>query len=127
MAHILIVDDDAQIRATMSEFLGKLGHDVAVAANGREAVKQLAASKVDLMLLDIIMPEQDGIGTILEIMHLPERPVIIVISGGSRSLDTAFIQSITAKLPVAEFLQKPVNLNVLGAAIEKALAAPAAY
>jgi two-component system phosphate regulon response regulator OmpR len=71
MAHILVVDDDEQIRATLGEFLKKTGYDVALASNGKEALQHLAAHKVDLIVLDVIMPEQDGIGTILEIMKLP--------------------------------------------------------
>jgi response regulator of citrate/malate metabolism len=67
------------------------------------------------------MPEQDGIGTILQIMKNPERPAIIAISGGSPGVNTPFIQSIAHKLPIEAFLIKPISFEVLAAAIDKAL------
>lgn len=123
MAQILVVDDDAQIRDSLSEFITELGHDVAVAANGKEALVHLAENSVDLMLLDIIMPEQDGFETILTISNRPERPAIIAISGGSPRLDLDFVLAITRKLPVEDILIKPVSHEILASAIEKALTA----
>lgn len=123
MAHILVVDDDAQIRGTLSEFIEILGHDVAMAANGREALQYIAAQKVDLMLLDIFMPEQDGFETILRISDRVDCPTIIAISGGSRKMGLDFVLSITKKLPIEDILLKPISFETLGAAIEKALAA----
>lgn len=122
MAFLLVVDDDAQIRGTLSEFIGLLGHDVAVAANGKEALQYIAAHKVDLMLLDIFMPEQDGFETILRISDRADCPAIIAISGGSRKMGLDFVLSITRKLPVEDILLKPISFEALGAAIEKALA-----
>lgn len=121
MAHILIVDDDAQIRLSFSNFISKMGHESGTAANGTEALRYLDMHHVDLILLDIIMPELDGIATILEINKSPERPAVIAISGGSRSLDTDFIQTVTSALKVDIFLHKPVNLDELKIAIEEIL------
>jgi CheY-like chemotaxis protein len=121
MAKILIVDDDSQILTVFSDFIRKMGHDTATAANGREALQYLDEHQVDLMLLDIIMPEQDGIGTILELKRMAKRPAIIAISGGSRTLEPDFIQSVVGALKIDNFLQKPVNFNDLKTAIEKAL------
>lgn len=121
MAKILIVDDDSQILAAFSDFTRKMGHETATAANGREALQYLSENQVDLLLLDIIMPEQDGIGTILELKGLPKRPAIIAISGGSRTLEPDFIQSVVGALKIDNFLQKPVTLNELKTAIDKAL------
>jgi CheY-like chemotaxis protein len=123
MARILVVDDDAQIRGTLSELIEILGHDVAMTANGREALQYIAAQKVDLMLLDIFMPEQDGFETILRISDRADCPTIIAISGGSRKMGLDFVLSITRKLPVEDILLKPISFEALGVAIEKALAA----
>ena len=121
MAHILVVDDDAHVRTMLAEYIGNLGHGVAMAKDGLEALKYLNINETDIMILDIIMPEQDGIGAILEIMNMSKRPAIIAISGGSRNFDVDFIQNLVKKLPVAAFLLKPINLDDLGSAIEKAL------
>jgi len=122
MAHILVVDDDAQVRLTLGEYMTKSGHDVTLASNGADALQLVAARKVDLILIDIIMPEQNGFETILMIAGLRGRPAIIAMSGGSRQLDLDFVHSIAKKLPIEDFLHKPVSFEVLGAAIDRALA-----
>lgn len=122
MAHILVVDDDAQIRIALGEYITGSGHDVTLASNGAEALQQVAAQKVDLMLIDIIMPVQDGFETILRVAGPAERPAIIAMSGGSRKLDLDFVHSIAKKLPIEDFLHKPISFEALGAAIDRALA-----
>jgi two-component system, OmpR family, response regulator len=59
--HILIVDDDRDIRDLLSRFLRKNGLRVDVAANGRDMKRQLAESRVDLIVLDRVMPGEDGL------------------------------------------------------------------
>jgi len=121
MAHILIVDDGVHIRTMLAEYVENLGHSVALAEDGLEALKYLAGHETDIMILDIIMPEQDGIGAILEIMKLSKRPAIIAISGGSRNFDADFVENLVKLFPIASFLQKPINLDDIGYAIDKAL------
>ena len=121
MAHILVVDDDAQIRSALSEFIGKIGHSVETAEDGVKALKYIDGHKVDLVILDIIMPEQDGIGTILHLMKSPQQPPIIAISGGSRHFDENFVHNIVNTLSNTVFLQKPFSLEEMGSAIKKAL------
>ena len=124
MAHILVVDDDALIRCTLSDYIRNLGHQVAIASDGVEAIRYIDAHPVDLMVLDFIMPNQDGIRTILKIMTFEQRPAIIVVSGGSRSLDADFIQVAVERLPISAFICKPIDYDALGSTIEKALQSP---
>jgi CheY-like chemotaxis protein len=121
MAKILLVDDDEQIRDSFCEFLRILGHDVAVAENGNEALKYLAKNEVDLLLLDIIMPELDGIGVLMALHKEMNRPRIIAISGGSYKLDQDFVLSLAKKMRVDVVLTKPVSFEVLQEAITQVL------
>jgi CheY-like chemotaxis protein len=113
MAQILLVDDDAQIRASLGEFLKTQGHEVTVAANGKEAMKCLAEQQIDLILLDIIMPEQDGIETIMELNQKTIRPKVIAISGGSVGLSQEYILLLAKTMKVDAVLAKPVSFEVL--------------
>ena len=124
MAHILLVDDDPQIRKVLGDFIRMSGHELTTASNGKEALDCLDTTAVDLMLLDIIMPEQDGIETIIKLNGREKRPAVIAMSGGSQRLDIDFIISIASKLPVAAVLAKPVSFEKLNEAINKALALP---
>jgi CheY-like chemotaxis protein len=82
MATILIIDDDAPTRRMIGRTLVEAGHHVVEATDGVEGVRQFRASAPDLIVTDIIMPEQEGIQTIAEIRAMAESTSIIAISGG---------------------------------------------
>lgn len=82
MAHILLIDDEELVRLTLREMLLSAGHTVADAANGREALAQFEAAAPDLVITDILMPEQEGLQTIAQIRKLRPQVRIIAISGG---------------------------------------------
>jgi len=84
MAMILVVDDDVQVLAVMSEMLRLEGHEVVVAENGRLAVERLRTGGFDLVITDLIMPEKEGLETIADIRKLAGEVPIIAISGGGR-------------------------------------------
>ena len=81
MAQLLIVDDDSSIRQLIRRTLERMGHTMLEADNGRDALRQLAGHTVDLVLLDINMPQMEGIQAMQEIRRLFPRVHIIVISG----------------------------------------------
>lgn len=64
MARVFIADDDRVVRATMSYLPGSKGHDVAEAAGGRESFARVASKNFDLLIIDIFMPDMDGLETI---------------------------------------------------------------
>jgi CheY-like chemotaxis protein len=83
---ILVVDDDASVRKFLAVTLKQAGHDVLDAENGREGMTQLQEhSDISLMITDIIMPEKEGIETIMEVKRLYPTLKIIAISGGGKA------------------------------------------
>ncbi len=82
---ILVVDDEKSIRITLQAFLERAGFEVNVAADGHEAMKCVEAWRPDIVVTDIVMPEEDGLGLVRHLHeHFPEIP-FVVISGASFS------------------------------------------
>jgi DNA-binding response OmpR family regulator len=77
-ARILVVDDDADIRSLLTELLGRAGYEVAVAADGRVALRRLYETPPSLVLLDVSMPELDGYQTLERIRDVSDVPVIML-------------------------------------------------
>ena len=76
--HILVVDDDRDIRELLSKFLRKNGFRVDVAANGRAMRDVLATSKIDLVVLDRVMPGEDGLTLCRDLRRESRVPVILL-------------------------------------------------
>jgi two-component system, chemotaxis family, chemotaxis protein CheY len=121
MARILVVDDHPLVRKAMRDVLLAAGHDVLEAQNGREAEAAVATGAPDLVLLDIMMPEQDGIETIIALRRTYAGLRILAMSaGGHGRLD--FLTA--AKTFGADaVLQKPFDGPQLVATIDAVLAA----
>lgn len=81
---ILIIEDDASVRNVLNTILKKQGFNVFVAENGKEGAEIFAENSPDLVVTDIIMPEQDGIGFIMNAKQKQPDLKIIAISGGGR-------------------------------------------
>ncbi len=81
---ILVVDDDASIREFLRRLFEKNGYAVREAADGREALRLMREAPADCVVTDIIMPEKEGIETILEIRRGFPETQIVAISGGGR-------------------------------------------
>lgn len=84
MARILIIDDDELVRAALRLMLGREGHDVTEAVDGRKGIAQQRQCPFDLVVVDLIMPDKEGIETILELRKLAPNLAIVAISGGAR-------------------------------------------
>lgn len=84
MALILLADDDDEFRISIREMLERLGHTVIEAANGKLALEVLETEPVDLLILDIVMPDMDGIETLMAINPKTSSVKVLVISGGGR-------------------------------------------
>ena len=117
-ARILVVDDDAGVRSFLREVLETSGHTVIEAANGREAVEVAAAELVDLVITDIVMPEQEGIETIQTLCRMEPDLPIIAISGafGGHFLSVAKLIGASA------VFDKPINSQVLMTKVTELLA-----
>ena len=80
MARILIVDDELQIRLLLRQLLEKEGHEIEEASNGRMALNLFRERPFDLVILDLIMPEKEGVETIIELKGEFKDAKILAIS-----------------------------------------------
>ena len=81
---ILLVDDDDPLRSVLAQALKQQGYAVQEAANGKEALDWYDLQGADIVILDVVMPEKEGLETIVELKQRPRIPGIIVISGGGQ-------------------------------------------
>src|SRR5437870_1549098 len=81
-SYILVIDDDAMVRQTLTQVLEKSGYKVQCAPEGRQGLRAFRMRRPDLVICDIIMPGMEGIETIMELRILSRDCPIIAISGG---------------------------------------------
>jgi two-component system nitrogen regulation response regulator NtrX len=117
-ARILVVDDEANIRALIDEILSEEGYDVTTAADAREARAARTGQDFDLVLLDIWMPDTDGISLLREWSEGGPLGTVVMMSGHG-TVDTAVEAT---RLGAVDFIEKPVSLAKLLRTVEKALA-----
>jgi two-component system, NtrC family, nitrogen regulation response regulator NtrX len=118
-SEVLVVDDEADIRALISEILGDEGYAVTVAANAAEARAAKTAQRFDLVLLDIWMPDTDGITLLREWSEKNELNCPVVVMSGHGTVDTAVEAT---RLGAHDFVEKPLSLAKLLRTVEGALA-----
>ena len=118
MANILVVDDELGIRDLLSEILFDEGHQVELAENAAKAREVRLRMRPDLVLLDIWMPDTDGVSLLKEwaIAGLLNMPVIMM--SGHATIDTA-VEAV--KIGAQAFLEKPITLQKLLKAVEQGL------
>jgi len=111
MARVLVIEDDEIFRSVLTTALVDAGHSVITAGNGREGLHALRVEHADLILTDIIMPEQDGIGLLLALRkERPGMPFIVMSGLGSNS---ALYLSMAEKLGARRTLAKPFSFETL--------------
>ena len=120
MARILVVDDERIIRFTLRQMLEKAGHEIFEAANGLEALKSIDELGVDLVITDIIMPEKEGIETIVELRRRRPDLKIIAVSGGGRTQNLDYLQ-IAKRFGADCTLAKPLDRQLVVDAVARAL------
>ena len=123
MATILVVDDELGIRALLSEILTDEGHSVEVAENAAQARASRERRRPDLVLLDIWMPDVDGITLLKEWSATSQLNMSVIMMSGHGTIDTAVEAT---KFGAMAFLEKPITLQKLLRAVEQGLAKPAA-
>lgn len=120
MAKVLVIDDEAAMRRTMRRMLEESGHAVIEAANGKEGLAQVESGTPDLIICDLIMPEQEGIETIAKIIEQKPFMPILAISGGGRTHRTDFLK-IAERMGARGVLSKPFDATTFMAAVNRAL------
>jgi CheY-like chemotaxis protein len=121
MAKILLIDDDAQVRAVLKGFLQIGGHEVLDAENGLKVQSILQKYQADLVITDIVMPESDGFEIIMSCARQNPLLKIIAITGGSPNLAKQPLLAIASKMPVNKVLSKPVTCEELLTAVQDVL------
>lgn len=118
MARIMVVDDAAFMRMLCKKLLTQLGHDVTEAATGSQAVEAYKANPPDMVLLDITMPDMDGITALKEIREFdPNARVGMVTAMGQQSMVMEAL-----KAGARDFVIKPFDQDRVLAAINKIMA-----
>lgn len=113
---VLVVDDDAELRGLVSEFLGNNGMAVESAANGAEMDARLAQARFDCVVLDLMMPGEDGL-SILRRLRRPGGPLVVMLSAMGEDTD----RIIGLEVGADDYLAKPCNPRELLARIRAVL------
>ena len=119
MANILVVDDELGIRDLLSEILNDEGHNVEVAENAAQARAARLRDRPDLVLLDIWMPDTDGVTLLKEWSSTGVLTMPVIMMSGHATIDTAVEAT---KIGALAFLEKPITLQKLLKAVEQGLA-----
>ena len=120
MSRILVVDDDDQMRTVLRLILEREGHTVSDAADGRQALTEFRNESPDLVITDIVMPEMDGIETIMELRRHHGDVKIIAVSGGGQ-VNPHDCLNWASKFGVDYTFTKPLDRRELLAAVDELL------
>lgn len=118
MANILVVDDEMGIRELLSEILGDEGHVVSTAENAQQARELRALATPDLVLLDIWMPDTDGVTLLKEWQRDGQLTMPVIMMSGHATIDTAVEAT---RIGALNFLEKPIALQKLLKAVQQGL------
>ena len=119
MANILVVDDEMGIRELLSEILGDEGHAVQLAENAQQARQARQQGAPDLVLLDIWMPDTDGVTLLKEWQRDGLLSMPVIMMSGHATIDTAVEAT---RIGALNFLEKPIALQKLLKAVQQGLA-----
>jgi DNA-binding NtrC family response regulator len=121
---ILVIDDDPGIRLVLRKTLERAGYEVHEAADGEAGLKQFRDVKPDLVITDIIMPEREGVETIVALrQQSPATPIVAISGGGGGGADYL---TMAKKLGAARALQKPFSVATALRVVDELLSPPEA-
>jgi DNA-binding response OmpR family regulator len=123
MARVLAIDDEENVLFTIRCILARSTHEVQCTMRGAEGVRLFRETSPQLVITDIIMPEQDGLATINEIRRASATAKIIAISGGGRLGNTDML-AMARRMGADHVLEKPFSAADLLGLVEHALQAP---
>jgi len=114
--HLLVVDDDREIRDLLARFLSKHGYRVTGAKDGREARRILADARIELVILDVMMPGEDGLGLCRALRATAATPIIMLTAMGEET-----DRIVGLEMGADDYLPKPFNPRELLARIKAVL------
>lgn len=112
MPAILIIDDDDAVRLLLEDALTENGFDVVSAPSGVEGVEIAQTEHVDVVITDILMPDKDGLETLMELKKSCPHIKVLVISGSGEFLENSFLE-MANKLGADASLAKPLDIKQL--------------
>ena len=113
MPSILVVDDEEQIRQLIRATLEQAGYHVTEAHDGKEALQQYRLDPADLVIMDILMPDQDGLETTTTLRREFPNVKVIAITGGSDMIGILNFLDVAKMLGAHSTLQKPFEMKTL--------------
>jgi DNA-binding response OmpR family regulator len=123
VARILIIDDEDQPRRMLQQVLIRAGYEVVEARDGNQGLQLFRVSQTDLIITDILMPEKEGLETIIDLRREFPAVKIIAISGGGRTGNLNFLE-VAKRLGAQRTLQKPFELQEMLIAVRELLQTP---
>jgi two-component system chemotaxis response regulator CheY len=113
MPSVLVVDDQEQVRLLIRETLEQAGYEVEEARDGKEGLDRYRAQSSDLVIMDILMPDQDGLEVIMTLRREFPDARVIAMTGGSETIGVLNFLDVAKMLGARRTLHKPFELNVL--------------
>lgn len=113
MPSVLVVDDQEQVRQLIREALEQAGYEVEEACNGKEGLERYRARSTDLVIMDILMPDQDGLEGIMTLRREFPNSRVIAMTGGSEAIGVLDFLDVAKMLGARRALRKPFELKVL--------------
>jgi len=121
MPRVLIIEDEAELREMIKTSLIRRKYSVMEAVNGKDALTHFKPSMTDLVITDLIMPEEDGLKVIMKLREIKPSLKIIAISGGGKAGPGGYL-NLAKALGANAILSKPFSINDLISKIEELLA-----
>ncbi|MGB4069091.1 MAG: response regulator [Nitrospira sp.] len=113
MPSVLVVDDQDQVRQLIRETLEQAGYEVEEASNGKEGVERYRAKSADLVIMDLLMPDQDGLEAIMTLRREFPDTRVIAMTGASDTIGVLDLLDVAKMFGARRTLHKPFELNVL--------------
>lgn len=121
MPSVLIVDDDDQIRRLLRSTLEQAGYQVSEGRSGREGLLRYRSAPADVVVMDILMPDKDGLEAIIELRRESPDAKVIAITGGSTKMNVPDFLDVAKVLGASRTLHKPFPMAEFLAAVEAEL------
>jgi len=120
MSRILVIDDEELVRYSLKRVLEGAGFDVAEAGDGDQGLKAVEAQSFDLVITDIIMPNKEGIETVIDLKRLRPDLKVVAMSGGGRTRNLDYL-NVAREFGADEVLAKPFSEDELLAVVRGCL------
>jgi DNA-binding NtrC family response regulator len=117
MAKILVIDDEEGIRSLLDTLLSRKGYEVVLASSGQKGLELFRRERPDVVVLDLRMPEMDGLTVLKELRRLDSQRPVVVLTG----VGTPVLEQQVHALGVTEFVEKEFSLHRLGDALKRLL------